>query len=407
MHDLNRTYTELLNGENRMVLTKVAAHVFANVVATAIKDGLVEDSFAPKAEKLPTDLLQTRDLFSTRFDMTAGLQSTSVAYKSLGYAFERNRHALGRSPDQLFRRRSQMVPALYELVREHRNLIMHENDSGTAPRVISLCGAILGILELSTPEVDAHSLRRQCESAVLLVGKGMTDQRDQDRRESGIDTAGKRPEARPTEELEAEIGRLQAEVGRLKAQQARPEITLTASNRRLEEIDSTVREIARRLDQVASETQSAVAESQAVAREVDRKIGLLTETVADTQRGVVDGEDREEVHFPFHDTDTEDTPKLTVSMAREQLRQLRNRIYGSGSVQPWENICMMSPIVDMALHVASEDGLSTIDDWLALDVVQERHLRHSEVMDRQIKEFGEEMMGVYRQVEMLSPKISF
>lgn len=405
MHDLNRTYSDLLNGENRTVLTKVATHVFANVVATAIKDGLVEDSSAPKEDELPTDLLQTRDLFTTRFEMTAGLQTTSVHYKSLGHAFQRNRHSLGRSPDRLFRSRSQMVPALYDLVREHRNLIMHENDSGTPPRVISLCGAILGILELSTPDVDSQSLRQQCESAVLLVGKGMTAQHEQDRRETGSDTSEtSRPEAPRTGELEAEIGRLRAEVGRLKEQRARPELELNAQarNRRLEEIDSTVREIARRLDQVVSETQSAVAESHSVAKEVDRKIGLLTETVAHAQLGVVDDGDGEAGDFPFCETDSEDVPKLTVSMAREQLLQLRNRIYGNGSVQPWENICMMSPIVDTALDVASEHGLSTIDEWLALDVVQERYSRHSEVMDPQIEAFGEEMMGVYRQVERWS-----
>ena len=408
MDDVTRTYDELLSNENRTRLTEVAARICANVVGTAIEVGLIEDSPAWEAAEVPTDLLMTRGLFSTRFDLAAGPESGPVHYRALGHAFHQNRHSLGREPDQVFRLRAQMVPALYDLVREHRNLNQHVNNSGTPTRVISLCGAILGILDLSTPGVDSDSLRQQCESAVLTVAEGLTEQRDQDRRESGSETSEPpRAEKRRTEELEAEVEQLRAEVGRLKRQQERPKIRLKpqARNRRLDAIDSTINQIATRLHQVVSETRSGFAEANEIARGVDRKIGLLNETIAHAQRDVASGEDRGDGDIPYSDTGWGDAPRvLTVAMAREQLRQLRNRIDAGGGVQPWQNICMVSPIVDTALDVAAQTGLSTVDEWLAVDIVQQRYARHTEVMDRQIKDFGEEMMDIYRQVERVSDR---
>ena len=93
---------------------------------------------------------------------------------------------------------------------------------------------------------------------------------------------------------------------------------------------------------------------------------------------------------------------ITPSMAEDRLKDLRDKIRREMSVEHWENICMMKPIVQDGLLLASLGDIETLDDWRGLSSVRQRYAEHRDVMERQIARYGEEMMSIYRRVERSS-----
>ena len=398
--NLSEIYFDLLRRENQKTLIDAANEIFAKVVADSVKARLIVAPDDLDVE-LPSDLTKTGGLFGRSFVMTEALGSEEVRYSSLGHQFERNRARLAGNPDNLFRRRSQMVPALYSTLRQHRNIIAHEPDAGTEPRIIGLCGTIMCILELAPS--GAERLRIQCVRAVANVAREMEKQhqRDVEEREVEGSEAGAHDsenDKEPDEAIDAQHERVP-----LESQRRRPTLTLPRGKRardlRLERIDEGVRSLASRLENIDTVSDSGLAVGQRIARELDE----LRETVSHGRRKVLLYEDEVMDEIPDYEVEgqsySDDKPMLTVSMAKEKLRALRDRIEREHKVKSWENICMIVPIVNSALRVASVDGLADIDDWRQLPEVRDRYSRHSDTMDRQIKAFGDDMMGVYRRVE--------
>lgn len=401
--DLNKDYSDLLATEHQRTLVKVAQQIFANVVRLSVTAKLIDEP--DLNQDMPSELKGTGELFSTEFRLTAALGSEEVRYARLGHQFNRYKKRLGSRPDNLFRKRSEMVPSLYRTLWQHRNIIAHEYDAGTVPRVVGLCGTILGILELSPAAGDeSEELRRQCEEAVWSVAEGMKSQHGHDLREQGT-TRDNQAEAEKHAVRTLEKENLKHERQR-DVPESRQRRTLslpdarTNTATRLDRIETTVDQIASRLEEVGNSAEKGLAVTESVASDLDRSIELTKEALARVERKVLLYED-EVPDFELDEPDlVEDEPNLlTVSMAKEKLRALRDRIERETAAKPWENICMMNPIVRVALGVASKRGLADIDDWRALPIVQERYGEHSVTMDRQLEVYGEAMMEVYKQVE--------
>ena len=401
--NLTDIYSGLLGVDNKRMLTKIAARIFASVVGLSVKAGLI---VKPRDEmEVPSDLLDTGDLFSQAFNRTARIGSGEIRYRSLGYEYWQNRRQLSEPYTSLLRRRSQMIPTLYGVLREHRNIISHEHDDlGTTPRIVGLCGTIMSILELAPPhaDVDLECLNQQCESAITAVADGVKSQHRQDRRERGEEISEPLDDEQRSA-LEEEIRRLRQQVQLLEAQKTKPKLALPSSTRvardlrleKIDDIDRSMQNIMSRLDGIASVTENSF---KGLATALDRKLDLFSETVSRAQRAVPSFDD-EIPDIPADAFERDEAPKLTLSMAKEKLRELRNRIERETGAKPWENICMMDPIVLAALASASTHGLSGVEDWLELPAVMERYPGKRAVMDHQLNIFGEEMMTVYRRVE--------
>ena len=401
--NLTDIYCGLLGVDNKRMLTKVAAHIFANVVGLSVKAGLIVE---PRGtEEVPSDLLETADLFSQAFNKAARIGSGEIRYRSLGYEYWQNRRQLSEPYTSLLRRRSQMIPSLYGVLREHRNIISHEHDDpGTTPRIVGLCGTIMSILELAPPhaDVDLECLNQQCESAIAAVADGVKSQHRQDRRERGEEISEPLDDEQRSV-LEEEIRRLRQQVQFLETQRTRQKLALPSSTRvakdsrlaKIDDIDRSMHDIVSRLDGIASVTENAF---KGIATALDRKLDQFSETVTRAQRAVPPFDD-EIPDIPADALDPDEPPKLTLSMAKEKLRELRNRIERETGAKPWENICMMDPIVLAALASASTHGLCGVEDWLELPAVTERYPGKRTVMDHQLDMFGEEMMAIYRRVE--------
>ena len=401
--NLDKVYSDLLATEHQRTLVNVAHQIFVNVVRLSVKAKLIDEP--DLNQEMPSELARTGELFSREFRLTAALGSEEARYTRLGHQFNRYKRHLSESPDKLFRKRSEMVPSLFGTLRQHRNIIAHEYDAGTVPRVVGLCGTILGILELSPAVGDeSEELRQQCESAVCTVAEGMKSHHDHDLRERGTTHDDQAEAEKPgVRELEEENPRAKRKMDVPESRQRRTLSLPGARNStatRLDRIETTVDQIASRLEEVGNSAEKGLAVTQSVASDLDRSIELTKEALARAERKVLLYEDEvPDIELDGPDLVEDEPNLLTVSMAKEKLRALRDRIERETAAKPWENICMMDPIVRAALRVASERGLTDIDDWRALPIVQERYGRHSVAMDTQLDVYGEAMMEVYRQVE--------
>ena len=97
-----------------------------------------------------------------------------------------------------------------------------------------------------------------------------------------------------------------------------------------------------------------------------------------------------------------DVGRLTPAMARQRLRELRDRISSENRrLKSWENICMVRPIVHASIQAASEGRLESLDDWRSLPEVREKFAtaKSRRKMDEQLSRYGEEMMTIYSLVE--------
>ena len=263
----------------------------------------------------------------------------------------------------------------------------------------------MSILELATPEVDSEFLSRQCKSAIAVVADGVRSEQRQDQRERGEEIAEPLDDEQWSA-LEAENRTLRQQVQFLESQRDRSRLALRGGKKytrdlrleKIDDIDRTMKDLVSRLDGIAMVTESALSASRGLATELDRRFDRFSETVSQVRRTVLPSDD-EVPEIPADDAEIEEEPKLTLSMAKEKLRDLRNRIERETGAKPWENICMMAPIVQEALASASARGLSDVEDWLGLPAVMERYPDKKPEMDRQLEKFGEAMMAIYRRVE--------
>ena len=80
--NLTHVYCNLLGVDNKRVLTNIADQIFTNVVRISVKAGLIVPPEGKEAA--PSDLLDTGNLFSQAFKLTARIGSGEVRYRSLG-----------------------------------------------------------------------------------------------------------------------------------------------------------------------------------------------------------------------------------------------------------------------------------------------------------------------------------
>ena len=402
--NLTHIYCDLLGVDNKRVLTNIAVQIYANVVGISVRAGLIVEPLG--TDEMPSELPHTTALFSQTFNLTGRFGSGEVRYRSLGHEFSRNKQHLSEPYTDLLRRRSQTIPTLYSVLREHRNIISHEQDDpGTTPRIVGLCGTIMSILELAPPEVDSEDMKQQCESAIAAVADGVKSQHRQDLRERGEEISEPLDDEQ-RRALESENRTLRQQIRFLESQRARSRLALRGGNRytrdlrieKIDNIDQSMKDIVSRLDGIASATEGALSASRGLATDLERGFDRLVDTVSQVRRTVISPDD-EVPDIPAGDAEFEEAPNLTLSMAKEKLRELRNRIERETGAKPWENICMMAPIVQEALVYASNHGLSDIDDWLGLPAVMERYPDKKSEMDHQLEMFGESMMAIYRRVE--------
>ena len=93
---------------------------------------------------------------------------------------------------------------------------------------------------------------------------------------------------------------------------------------------------------------------------------------------------------------------LVPGEAEEELRRLRNQIRRENpDLAPWENICMLRPIVEEALRAAAEGKLPTRSEWKQLPSVRDKFQEDEQQRkrDEQLDRYGDEMMGIYERVK--------
>ena len=367
-------FEEILAIGNQKILVDVATQIFVNVVGTAARADLIEEPDESESE-LPRELADTGPLFSKPLRLSREFGSTEVGYQSLG--FEWARRKLREPYTNLFRRRAQQIPKLYGALREYRNTLQHDFDGITVRQTIGLCGTILSILDLAVKEPkNTAGLLTQCESILADAVEALTGDETHRPNETMADVAvgGNDEFALIREEDERQ-----------------PEEANV-----LEDSLSTLTD---RVNRAISISEEVLSGSRQISSSVDRLVDKLSAAAYVAQESDPTFDDDPE--FTFYGNGSVTSRKLTPSMAMEKLRELRDRIRreAEDSLEPWENICMLNPIVSEAVKIAATRGLTTISDWRALPDVSTRLQRSDRKMEIQIAKYGDEMMEIYGRVE--------
>ena len=387
-------YLDLLDRENQLLLEDIGLDLVVDCTAIAYQAGIIE---------CPSTEIQDRGDFNracSRFsiklkvaspprDNMRSWPSGEVPFASLGFYFDKNKKYLDTIPrgyNSLYRRRCQLLPVLFRVLREHRNMREHEGEGiGTVAQIATLSGTILSILELSRLGEDDRigNLRDQCEKALTVVADRI--------REDDDDIATVEELQRCLELENRKNSDLEKELRSLKQTRKTTGIDSVLSAmesveegliRKFQEVtDSLSVKIMKRSDSLDFDVKKIIIPSLEILQ------GVPSDGYEDT---VIENE--YEIPDPNED-------RITSHMARERLRNLRDTIRKEENVDAWENICMMNPIVTETISVARKREIKTIDEWKNIPKVRSRYDKHRETMDAQIKKYGEDMIAIYRLIE--------
>lgn len=443
-------YKELLNDDNQELFVKIARINIKHIINTAVGYGLIRPYNLDEINST-LDFNEVCELFkSLRLESNISKGEKywiSQIGTNLHHALRKKR--LRRSPQEyniLFRLRCQQLPNLYGVLLEHRNMQAHSQahrargyDPGTNTHFMSLCSTILSILDLSCKKPDGvlDLEERVCDFVEMLAGEILKDrieeegedEKAQDKSEMIIGLRNALDESEKQKTSLREISTEQKKIiEELKQKNGRLRERLDNENPAGEKL---VKFIEEKSEQLIQEFQEASKEMQSGNKKVMDHVSDAMEGIENTVEGIEskikseelinassdseyeeedDGdfeesddeedeyEDDEEEDFD-EDDEEEEIDRLTPLMAEAELRKLRNRIRREMDVEPWENICMIRPIVSEALVAAQYGGMNMIDDWKRVRNIERKYRRHRAIMDRQLAEYGEEMMEIYRRVE--------
>ncbi|MYE25133.1 MAG: hypothetical protein F4Y01_14525 [Gammaproteobacteria bacterium] len=383
-------YARLLKGPNQEFLTEVATPIIRNVLGDASRMGLIEeDGEGPPSFR---ELTEVRDWFrNTRFQARSVTGKTRVRFSQIG----RLRGKKGRGLAGLARRRCECIPSLYEVLVDHRNVWAHEHeDDGSRAQVVGLCGVVMSVLDLSTG-LDVEQVEgviRECDEALALVVRDAIDDREEDLREANEATDAVEGGRRPKD------GLTEAVAGRETGEEAASEDG-RLQDALMSRIDETLKEMSSGLSEIGHLREEIVSANR-LAAGVGEKVDALAVAVrVESEERDEEPEDQGEYLEREEAVNEGAGSPLTVAMAQARLRTLRNRIRNELGVEPWENICMIKPIVEAGLRIASEGGLRTLEQWESIPEVEGRLQMHRWKMGEQLAAYGEEMMAIYRRVE--------
>ncbi|MYE14118.1 MAG: hypothetical protein F4X99_21160 [Gammaproteobacteria bacterium] len=381
----NRRYRALLEGTNAGLLVEIGRETFG-VVMRRIED-------LPGIKLAVPEISDIADLSSVRNLLVYERVRIGEEEVPLAGVARALRSAMRRRPDALmFRKRCQHLPRLYQVLMEHRNLQQHHvNEHPTTAEVAALCGVILSILDICPLGSDrTEGLKTECLELIRAVTVS----------EEETDLSTRLAEQqRENKDLKAELARLREQTARGNDASELESLEVRLGGRLSAAVEQVTAEIASSTEKLAvAITLSEVereslamlqAESDVMAERMwpDEMLDAL-ESSATPSNAPQQGEDRRR-----------EPSDITPSMAEDRLKDLRDKIRREMSVEHWENICMMKPIVQDGLLLASLGEIETLDDWRGLSSVRQRYGEHRDVMERQIARYGEEMLNIYRRVE--------
>ena len=385
--DHKRAFEEVLTQDNQQLLLKAATGTFVNVVATAHRAGLIElDPEYPKKLEPPNELADTRALFQEGFSLKGEPARDPVRFESLGHEYRRHR-GLSEPYTNLFRLRSQQVPKLFAVLREYRNMLQHSFDDITPGHFAGLCGTVLSVLDVAPQDVSADGLRELCERGVRDLAVALT--RPDGEGHEATDGAGQAKRGRSTTSVES--------LGRRTSSSPDP-------------LEKALGPLVRMMDAISTKLDriEELAVTVAPPRDAptDRKRDQWVVQTSATDSRYSDNEPMVTIDAPATEqVDVAEVGRLTPAMAKQQLREFRDRISRENPrLKSWENICMVSPIVDAAVQAASEGRLESLDDWRSLPAVRAKFdtAESTQRMEEQLARYGAAMMTIYSHVERQS-----
>lgn len=381
--DLQPIYRSLLEGGNLDVLLTLGRTGYLAVTSTCADAGVIR----PVRQDWDgvEDIMDLLVLLRTKLQ-TGG---DAVRFTSLTIRFRDRLRTRSRYP-QMHRICTEMHPLL-ELVRVHRNRQQHQRRERPTPaQVRSLSSAILHLLDLASGKLrslpDWQALEREARVAIGAVGEDpgpLQGQIDELKRENRSLTERNRS----LEQLASKATISVSDIQELIA--SRHEETVTRICDRLGEESGRIRS-------TLSDYTAHVTEQQ---REVARRVSELAPgTVPSPARPTPQAGRPSLRPSPAEQSGVQ----LGLAAAEKELRSLRDRIRNENpDVKPWENICMLRPIVEQAVQAAADGNLKTLEQWKRLPAVRQKFSDAAAVAkrDAQLRKYGEPMMAILRRIE--------
>lgn len=452
--DLLSIQSNLLNRSRRNLLVKIAKFEIKTIVGIATEAGCINPYNESKIEKLSSvnkvhskliyNEFSIREENRSNFGVTNKDGKVNFAY--LGGILHDHRDALGIEFDEDFYARSQRLPYLYGIFRGQRNLVEHRESSGpNQEELITLFGAILSVLALSSPEHDEvkteiNGYKEDVDKFMKILTGDVSGADDLQGENEELEKENEELNNKLNEEREAKR-RLERQLDRETSNESKMLKSLDdSSDRTIEKISELAEKIEasqdviipkRMMKEIGEINSKLISLEETVQTESRKVIDRVSETVdsdiEDEEDYQVDEDDDDSLEESEEESENEDSEmldadvfreilresrieeganderggELTPLMAEAKLRALRSKIRREMDVpiDPWQNICMIRPIVSEALIAAQYGGMNTIDDWKSIPNIARKYRRHQGIMDRQLAKYGEEMMDIYRSVE--------
>lgn len=447
---------KILSASKQMLLVKIAKFEFEDVLKTSADIGLVagydHSHLTKNIAQFPH--INSHKLFHSRFPLKKELRLTlnrekislqKAYFNQLGDLFYENQQLLGSGRNfnkERFCVRSSELPKLYRIAHEYRNIWAHPDENlseelVSPPKLFILCGAILSILDLSSPkhkevEADIKDYKKDVDDCMKILADEISETEDSREEMKELKEENQKLHKELEDERKA-MKRLERQLDEKASDEEKILRSLDDASDRIiekfeitrknqsEESDSISEHIAEEFEKIGSKLNSVFeivhSESQKIIEHVSKAPELGDDSNDMEEDDQIDEYEDEEDDFEdsgeeedgyeddeeeeFDEDEEDDIDRLTPLMAEAKLRALRDKIRREMGVEidPWENICMIRPIVSEAITRAQYGDMNTIDDWKDLRSVEKKYRRHRAIMDRQLDEYGEEMMDIYRSVE--------
>ncbi len=374
-------YRGLLEGGNLDVLLNLGKAAFRETTEICYRAGLIH-SFRRDWDGVE-DVTDVLGLLRTRL----ATRDDAVVFASLTIRF-RPRLRTHANFRRMHRICTEMRP-LFELLRVHRNRQQHQrNEAPTPAQVRSLASTILHLLDLA-PTVfrrrpECAKLEHEVRTALGAVGE----------------------EAGP---LGQEVTRLRLENRALAERNSNLEKLATKTTISVREIQELI--ASRHEETVTRIRKSLESESGGIRSDLDARADGLEARSQEILERLAEGSApvppanvvvRQPPPSGADETGATETSRVSTEAAERNLRALRDQIRRENpDVKPWENICMLRPVVEQALQGAAEGKLGTVEAWKQLPAVRQK-FRDPDAMrkrDAQLEKYGDPMMAIYRRVE--------
>ena len=382
MSTLDEAWRSLINGRNERTLCDTMYQNLKQVADYACENQLivdVPDDFLKGLKDATHDISEFVKVVNGFGIVKSKEDDRDLNIRMLGQTIVRRENYADHAPGDrhLYGGFAIDVQSLSRTLQSHRNDQRHDSRERNNPaETLQLASTILKLFDISLDNLDEgqEQLRDEAKDAIKLV---VVDYFSLEPDESGEEPASNNDRVR--EPSGDDVVTVQEIVDQ----------KLTEFGSKLIDIRSSLDGMDENLRSQGRQIQQALNHSHVSDHMLERRVAEDHPLYEDM---VYEEDDEIEAIVAAIDNNV----RLTPSQAREQFVALRNEIrqaYGKGgrTLEPWENILQVNPIVNAMMKHRPHD----IDSWKVMSPeVSQRYHRHKIIMDEQIERYGGRMFEI-------------